>query len=118
MVYYCTNCWKEIKKDEKICPYCGVDQDYLNNEDFIKKLIRALDHPEPATPIRAAKILGDKNVKEAIPDLLNKLYNTNDPFLMEAIIKTILKLKPDEKSRIKSTLNNYFPVTIKKLMEK
>lgn len=117
MVYYCANCWKEIKKDEKACPNCGAEQKLLDNETFIQKLIRALDHHEPVTPVRAANILGELNAKEAVPVLLCKLKNQTDPFLTEAIVKTILKLNPNGKSEIIKIIGSRMPITIKKLME-
>jgi glutaredoxin len=117
MTYYCTNCWKEIKPDDKICPYCKANQNDLNKKTFTHKLIRALDHSEPATPIRAAKILGQINAKEAVPSLLKKLTNEKDPFIIEALADAILTLRPDMKSQIKILFKNNIPVTIKSILE-
>jgi len=61
MIYYCNNCWKEIKVNDKTCPFCSSNQNNLEQESFLQKLIRALNHPESGTPIRAANILGKLN---------------------------------------------------------
>lgn len=92
MVYYCTNCWKEIKKDETICPYCGTDQSILDKAAFKDKLINALNHPEPETPIRAANILAQLKVKEAVPSLIKKLEKEKDPFIIESIVRALIEI--------------------------
>ncbi len=117
MVYYCTNCWKEIFVSDKICPHCGFDQSKLENESYIQKLIRALNHPEPATPVRAANILSKMSAKEAIPDLLNKLKTERDPFIIEAVVKALLQLEPGSKIQIEKILGSDPPNRIKKLLE-
>ena len=117
MIYYCTNCWKEILVNEKICPHCGFDQNELENESYTQKLIRALNHPEPATPVRAANILSKINAKEAVPHLLTKLKTETDPFIIEAVVKALLHLEPEIKIQIEKILGNNLPASIKKLLE-
>ncbi|MFZ0456488.1 MAG: HEAT repeat domain-containing protein [Ignavibacteriaceae bacterium] len=117
MTYYCISCWKEIKAEVKICPNCGLHQDQLEKENFVKKLIRALNHPESETPVRAANILSKLNAVEAVPALLKRLTNENDPFIIEAVVDAILKLQPDLKSQLKKLFKNNIPVTIKNVLE-
>ena len=89
MVFFCTSCWSEIAENAEKCPNCGVVQEQLSGESYIKKLIRALHHPEPSTPIRASMILGELKAQEAIPDLLELITKSNDPFIIAAAIKAI-----------------------------
>lgn len=117
MIYYCNNCWKEIKANDKTCPFCGSNQNNLEQESFLQKLIRALNHPEPGTPIRAANILGKLNAKEALPALLNRLEKEKDPFIVEAVIDAIIKIEPDKKSEVKKIIGENVPITIKKFLE-
>jgi HEAT repeat protein len=117
MTYYCINCWKKIKAEDKVCPNCGMHQDELEKESYIKKLIRALNHPESETPVRAANILGKINAVEAVPALLKRLTNENDPFIIEAVVEAILHLQPEMKSHIKKLFENNMPVTIKNILE-
>ncbi len=117
MIYYCTNCWKEILVSERVCPHCGFDQNELENESYTQKLIRALNHPEPATPVRAANILSKINAKEAVPHLLNKLKTETDPFIIEAFVKALLHLEPDTKIQIENILGSDQRGRIKKLLE-
>lgn len=89
MIYFCPNCWKEIDKDAVVCPYCKADIRAIDRKDYISKLIHALNHPEPETPIRAAEILGNLKVKEAIPELTNLVENNNDLYIKEAGVKAL-----------------------------
>jgi HEAT repeat protein len=82
--YYCTNCWKTIEHEQRICPHCHAEQERLDAERFSQKLIRALHHPEPETPIRAAKILGWLRVQEAVPELVHLLRESPDPYIAAA----------------------------------
>ena len=117
MIYYCTNCWNEIDKGVIICHYCAADQTELEQEKFSEKLIRALNHPEPETPIRAAEIIARLKVKEAIPVLISKLQYEKDPFIIEAVVKALLKLDPTRINEIKNIIGTNPPVTVKKILE-
>ena len=92
MHFYCTNCWNEIETSVHICPYCGTNQNQLSNDLYSKKLIRALNHPEPGTIIRAANILADLKIKDALPALKTLLKTSSDPFILTAAIKAICKI--------------------------
>jgi HEAT repeat protein len=91
VVFYCTNCWIEISPHVEKCPKCGAVQSDLNNEAFDKKLLRALNHPEPETVIRAATILGERRVGEAIPVLESFVTRGTDPFIRTAAIVALGK---------------------------
>lgn len=115
--YFCLNCWNEIDKDVTICPYCGADQKKLDKIEFNEKLIRAIYHPEPETPIRVANILAKLKLKSAIPDLFNRLVNEKDPYIIEAIVEALIEIDIDNKERIKNILSKQIPVTVKKILE-
>lgn len=119
MVNYCSNCWKEITKEITICPNCGADQNKLEKEIYIDKLIRALDHPEPETPIRAANVLAQLNLKKAVPFLIKKLKREKDPFIIKAIVDALVKIDlSGTKSEIIKILSQNTPVTVKNLLKK
>jgi len=59
--FYCTNCWAEVPESAATCPRCGDDiAARQTRADFVDKLIAALRHCEPMTPVRAAWILGER----------------------------------------------------------
>ncbi len=117
MTFYCTNCWNEIDAQTEICPYCGTDQNELDNESYVEKLIRSLNHPEASTPVRAANILGNLKAKEAEAALLAKLKFESDPFTTEAVVDALLKINPALKETIKKLIGTEIPITIKHLLE-
>ena len=118
MIFYCTNCWNEIQKDTQICPNCGANQKALGKESFTDKLINALNHPEPSTPIRAANILGNLKSKEAIPFLINRLEKERDPFIIKAFVDALLKIDASNtKKLILKLLAENPPVTVKREIE-
>lgn len=81
---FCPSCWSECKAKEKVCPKCGADLESLDNRDFSEKLISALYHPEPLTAVRAAWILGQIKEKAAVPQLIEVLSASPDPYIQEA----------------------------------
>jgi HEAT repeat protein len=85
MTYFCPACWREIVKAE-VCPYCQADLREFSDETFEQKLIRALHHPEPSTPIRAATILGKRRTKAAVEPLIDLGLSTSDPYVQEAAV--------------------------------
>lgn len=117
MTYYCINCWRKIERDSLICPHCGYDLKETSEISFTDKLIRALDHHEPETPIRAADILGELGVNQAVPVLLLKLKSEKDPFIIKAFVTAILKIDPTQISEIQNIFGDNPPITIKKNLE-
>jgi HEAT repeat protein len=89
VTYFCRNCWNEIDKGKSVCLRCGAEQSELDEETFIAKLIRALNHPEPETPIRAAYILGKLEAKEAIPALIEVVHRNQDFYIVAAAIEAL-----------------------------
>jgi HEAT repeat protein len=83
MIYFCPSCWNEIK-NEDVCPECGVDLKELAQEGYEEKLIRALRHPEPTTPARAATLLGEIGSKDAVGPLMELMDSSPDPYIQEA----------------------------------
>jgi HEAT repeat protein len=92
MTYFCTNCWKEIDKAASVCPACGSHQEQLGQESFLQKLIRALHHPEPETPIRAAYVLGELGASQAVDELSSILHSSPDPFIASACAEALGKI--------------------------
>lgn len=84
-VFFCPACWSEVPEQAALCPACGADLEALDRAEFDEKLIRALDHPEPLTALRAAEILGWRRTARAVPALLARYRSGADPFLAAEI---------------------------------
>lgn len=64
--------------------------------DYVDKLIAALHHPEPKTPVRAAWILGEKREKRALSALARVLRESGDAYLSEAAALALGKIGGSE----------------------
>jgi HEAT repeat protein len=93
MIFYCPACWREVPELIHVCPYCKVDVERLTLEqDYAQKLIAALDHPEPTTPVRVAWILGMRKEIRAVPRLAQLARESEDPYIVEAAVEALGKI--------------------------
>jgi HEAT repeat protein len=90
MISYCVHCWRELPRGAAVCPSCGTDVEALSRDrTYVDKLIAALDHPEPATPVRAAWLLARLRASVAVPALVRVVEETPDPYLAEAAVEAL-----------------------------
>jgi HEAT repeat protein len=90
MTFYCTHCWREVPPTATVCPHCGDDIAARQaRADYADKLIAALRHPESATPIRAAWILGQRRERKAVEPLCRLVRETNDPFIAASAVNAL-----------------------------
>lgn len=91
--FYCPLCWREIAQSTTHCPGCQADiEAVLTQWDYVEKLIAALKHPEPTTPIRAAWILGERKEQRAVEPLSRLVLESRDPFIAEAAVEALGKI--------------------------
>lgn len=95
MVFYCPNCWKESLDEQAVCPHCGQKVSSWDEKIFTEKLLQALSHHEPETPVRAVYILGEKKTAEAVGALTRLFRRSKDPFLQGEIIEAMGKIGGD-----------------------
>jgi HEAT repeat protein len=86
-----------------------ANQEQLGQEPFVRKLIRALHHPEPETPVRAAYVLGELKAVEAVPKLKQVIGQSQDPFLRAAAIRALGKIGGVTSSELTAALSNSEP---------
>jgi len=90
MTFYCTHCWHEVPESATACPHCGDDiAARQTHTDYTDKLIAALHHPEPTTPIRAAWILGQRRERMAIEPLAKLIRESPDAFIVESAVEAL-----------------------------
>lgn len=94
--FFCPHCWKEIDKNDKLCPYCAYDISTYSELDFEDKLIIALNHPERDTVKRAVWILGKIKSEKAIQHLIHTFEKADDPYLQREIIKSLKQIGTKE----------------------
>ena len=111
MTFYCTSCWAEVPESSSSCPTCGDDIEARQREsDYAGKLIAALRHPEPMTPIRAAWILGERRERKAVEPLMRVVQESEDLFIGQAAVEALGKIG-DRRAQetIASALNHRSP---------
>jgi HEAT repeat protein len=96
MVFYCPHCWKELRGAQESCFHCGKKISSWDDKAFTEKLVQALSHPEPETPVRAVYILGEKKTAAAAAALTRLFRQTRDPFLQGEIIEAMGKIGGDD----------------------
>ena len=90
MRYYCPSCWADFDDNASLCPRCGADlQRFFDGKDYVDKLIVALEHPEPETPIRAAWILGKRREIRAVEPLIAVVNKTRDVYTARAAVEAL-----------------------------
>ena len=93
MTFYCTQCWAEVPASATRCPRCGDDIVARQaRSDYTEKLIAALRHPEPTTPVRAAWILGERRERAAVEPLCRLVRDSSDAFLVESAVEALGKI--------------------------
>jgi HEAT repeat protein len=91
--FYCPNCWAEVSEGATICPHCHTNiSERISQADYTDKLIAALQHKEPMTPVRAAWILGERREGKAVPALTKIVRKAKDAFLVESAVEALGKI--------------------------
>lgn len=91
--FYCPSCWAEIPESATVCPHCHTEiSERISQADYADKLIAALRHKEPMTPVRAAWILGERREQKAVPALAKIVRKGKDAFLVESAVEALGKI--------------------------
>jgi HEAT repeat protein len=96
MIFYCPSCWAEIAESATVCRHCHTDlSQRISQADYVDKLIVALRHKEPMTPVRAAWVLGERHEERAVPALAKIVKKTQDASLVESAVEALGKIGGD-----------------------
>lgn len=93
MVIYCPKCWAENQLGDATCRQCGAALQMSTKEDYVNKLVAALQHPEPLTRKRAAWVLGELRERRALDPLIAAARATTDPDLLEGAVEALGKIR-------------------------
>lgn len=95
--FFCPSCWQVVGEDQAKCPACGCDiAAHLASKSYTQRLVEALSHPEPETPVRAAYILGLRGDREAVPALLALAEKTSDVYLAMTCLEALARIGGSE----------------------
>jgi len=113
MRYYCPECWHDFPQDLSRCPDCGLEiHSYVGEKDYVQKLIVALGHREPETPIRAAWILGKLGDERAVEPLISLVSRTQDVYIALAAAEALAKLRTPRSRRFLESLARSHPASM------
>jgi len=117
MRFFCPECWSNFGEDVTTCPSCELDiAEFWGKKDYVEKLIFALDHPEPETPIRAAWILGTLRDNRAVGPLINLVNRTPDIYIAAAAVKALAQFAtPLVHQFLRRVASNYPAVMVRDL---
>lgn len=88
MIAYCTHCWREVNSETKVCPDCEADLT-LDRRTYEQKLIGALAHPLPEARARICWLIGEKQIREAVPELMKLAKDDPDLFVRKAAVESL-----------------------------
>lgn len=113
MKIYCPNCFEPNEVGQDQCIRCRSVLEW-EEEEYVDKLIRALDHAEPLTAVRAAEILGNFGEEKVAEALENVLATSQDPYLLKAAIASLGRMGPTRSMEYIITLlrNSYLIVRV------
>jgi len=86
LTLFCADCWADNPAGAERCRRCGAVLALQRAADYVEKLIRALDHPESATPVRSTTILGKIGDPRAIGPSSRLALDAPDPYIAEAAV--------------------------------
>lgn len=98
VTYYCPSCWREVEQGETVCDACGASiRELVDHRSFVQKLVAALSHPEPQTPVRAAWLLGNMRAAEAVGPLIELVRRVSrDVYMQAAAVEALGKIGTDD----------------------
>ncbi len=92
MIAYCTHCWREVNSEDKVCPGCAADLT-LDHRTYEEKLIGALAHPLPEARERICWLVGEKQILQAVPDVMRLAKDDPDLFVRKAALESLGALR-------------------------
>jgi soluble P-type ATPase len=109
MRFFCPKCWSDFPTDVARCPNCGQDIPTLwRGKSYVEKLIAALNHPEPETSERAARLLGNLREELAVGDLIKLVSTTPNVYVGRAAVEALAEIgTPQARKFLASVAQNH-----------
>jgi HEAT repeat protein len=85
LTQYCSTCWAVNLLGANVCDQCGASLSETEAILYDQKLMRALHHPVPDAREMAARLLGQRRDRQALPVLMARLLEETDTGVLCAI---------------------------------
>jgi HEAT repeat protein len=120
MIAFCTHCWNEIDASLNRCPFCGASVE-MDARSYREKLVGALTHPLASTRARICWLLGENEVRAAVPAIMQLAESDLDMYVQKAALEALGSLK-DQRAvpllqRIQRGANRFLVATAQKSLE-
>jgi HEAT repeat protein len=121
VIAFCTRCWTEIDEQDDLCQHCGAEQD-ADSRSYQEKLIAALEHPLPQARARICWLIGENNIRIAVPHLMHVSEHDPDLFVRKAAVEALGSLKDSRSDpvlrAISESANRFLAAAAKKSLER
>ena len=118
MKFFCPKCHWEMPADVVQCSHCGYDLNRWQRLDYDQKLIQALSHNEVNTRMRAARLLGLRRIRNAIPELQKQFLFSQDPYFQAEVMEALFDIdKEAAKIFFRQTLTGKESVILERTWE-
>jgi HEAT repeat protein len=94
LVWWCTECWRELQGPRAVCSGCGFDPS-ADERDMTQRLAAELRHPLADRAVLAASLLGGRGDRRAVPALCDAL-SAADPYLQAEAAAALGHLGSDQ----------------------
>jgi HEAT repeat protein len=100
-------------------PSCGLDiRKFWDSKDHVQKLILALNHPEPSTPVRAAWLLGKTKDPRAVDALVDLITEGKERYIVRAAINALTEMNTAKAREVLATLLDHRDRTVRILVKR
>lgn len=91
-MYWCFSCYAINPRQDGACVRCGCPVQGPPGLSFDDRLVWALRHPDGDRAVLAAKTLGTRGLRSALPALRKVVEEVRDPFLAVAALQAAVAI--------------------------
>jgi len=99
MVHYCWHCYGANDAATGQCRHCGDPIEPPAGTTYADQLLWALAHPLVERRMVAARVLGERRERRAIPELRELALTQGDPYLAAAALHALVSIEGPQRLR-------------------
>lgn len=92
VVHFCWHCYGDNEAAAGPCRHCGESIEAPPRMSYADQLVWALDHPLSERRMIAARVLGQRHERRAVPKLRELAVGTADPYLAAASLHALVAI--------------------------
>lgn len=91
-MYWCFHCYGLNHQPRGACVHCGQPIEGPPGLSYSDQLVWTLGHPDGDRAVLAAKTLGRRHVRAALPALRQAVQDGRDPYLAAAALRSAIEI--------------------------